>query len=76
MKWFFVLVFVVSCQKQEVRPAANTVPEAVTQESAAVPGTGAKEEDCDEKAKQVQKVEITEETIKLGGQPDAGCTLE
>ncbi len=67
MKWFFIFMFIFSCQKQEVVALATT-----NTNDASV----AKEEDCDEKAKQVQKVEITEETIKLGGQPDAGCTLE
>jgi hypothetical protein len=76
MKWFFVLMLVFSCQQQEaVTPAAtpSTSTEAAAPETS---GTAVKEEDCDDKAKQVQKVEITEETIKLGGSPDAGCTLE
>jgi hypothetical protein len=76
MKWFFVFMLVFSCQQQEaVTPAAtsSTSSEAATPETS---GTAIKEEDCDDKAKQAQKVEITEETIKLGGSPDAGCTLE
>jgi hypothetical protein len=76
MKLFFIFMFVLSCQKQEaVNPA---VPASSSSDAAVMDSSGAvvKEEDCDEKAKQVQKVEITEETIKLGGSPDAGCTLE
>lgn len=75
MKWFFIFMLVLSCQKQEaVTPSAAPSSEsgvATESSSAAI-----KEEDCDDKAKQAQKVEITEETIKLGGSPDAGCTLE
>jgi len=67
MKWLLIVFFVLSCQKQE---------QTVTQATENLNTEAAKTEDCDEKAKEAQKVEITEETIKLGGQPDAGCTLE
>ena len=67
MKWIFLFVLFFSCQKQE----------APSQEvSAAISVEEMKEEDCDDKAKKAQEVVITEETVKLGGQPDAGCTLE
>ncbi len=67
MKWFFMFVLIFSCQKQDVVSPQASSPADMT---------AIKEEDCDDKAKKVQQVEITEETIKLGGQPDAGCTLE
>lgn len=76
MKWMFIFILVFSCQQQEAVTPATT---SNTNTEAAIPatsGTAVKEEDCDDKAKQAQKVEITEETIKLGGSADAGCTLE
>jgi hypothetical protein len=71
MKTFLVLTLlsVVACQAKE-KPVETSQAAAA---SAAAPVKA--EEDCDEKAKAAQKVEIKEESISLTNNT-AGCTLE
>ncbi|MBY0518109.1 MAG: hypothetical protein K2P81_14465 [Bacteriovoracaceae bacterium] len=65
MKFLFLLslLVMVACQKQEAStPQSNTSMVKV-------------EEDCDQKAKEAQKVEIKEEGISLS-EGNTGCTLD
>jgi hypothetical protein len=68
MKTFLVLTLlsIVACQ-------AKDKPIETTQAAATAPVKA--EEDCDDKAKAAQKVEIKEESISLTNNT-AGCTLE
>jgi len=70
----FALLSVVAFQAKE-KPV-ETKSAAVPAASATASGVPAKaEEDCDEKAKAAQKVEIKEDSISLSNNT-AGCTLE
>jgi hypothetical protein len=66
---FSLLILSFGCQKKEAENSSNAVNAEATEAVKA-------EEDCDEKAKKAQAVVIDENNIQLGGNPDAGCTLE
>ena len=71
MKFLIFSLFILSfgCQKKEAESSSTAVNAEAAKDLKA-------EEDCDEKAKKAQAVVIDENNIQLGGNPDAGCTLE